>query len=156
MSEYNTHEKDQYYMELALAMADYAASIGEVPVGAVIVDQDGELISQAYNRTITDNDPSAHAEIVALRAAGQKKANYRLNDLCLYVTLEPCIMCLGAIFHARIARLVYAAADPKTGACGGFANVAAMPGFNHHTQIQGGVLARQSANLLKEFFKKRR
>lgn len=149
-------QKDIEHMQLALLMAKQAAQLGEVPVGAVIIDQNDLVISQAYNRTIMDHDSSAHAEINAIRLAGQSLANYRLNNLRLYVTLEPCLMCLGAIFHARIAEVIYAATDPKTGACGGFVDIATTSGLNHHTHIRGGVLADQSANLLREFFRQRR
>lgn len=149
-------QTDIQFMQMALTMAQQAASLGEVPVGAVIVDQNDQVISQAYNRTIMDCDPSAHAEIIALRLAAKNLANYRLNNLRIYVSLEPCLMCLGAIFHARIAEIIYAATDPKTGACGGFADLANVPGLNHHASIRGGVLAEDSANLLRDFFRQRR
>lgn len=149
-------DMDYKNMQIALDLANQAAAIGEVPVGAVIFDRDNQIIAKAYNRTIVDSDPSAHAEILAMRQAGAKLSNYRLNGLRLYVTLEPCLMCLGAIFHARIAELIYAAKDPKTGACGGFKDLASLSGLNHHTSIKGGIMANQSAELLRNFFKARR
>jgi tRNA(adenine34) deaminase len=147
-------EQDTHFMQLALAQAANACAIDEVPVGAVLV-ADGEVIATGYNRVITDHDPSAHAEIVALRAAGTSLQNYRLPDTTLYVTLEPCPMCLAALFHARVARVVYGASDAKTGACGGSVDLSTLA-INHHTAIEGGVLADECAATLQAFFKARR
>ncbi|HYG42847.1 MAG TPA: tRNA adenosine(34) deaminase TadA [Bordetella sp.] len=143
-------------MALALQQAESAWRIGEVPVGAVVVDAQGQVLGTGYNRTITDNDPTAHAEIVALRAAARHLANYRLPGLSLYVTLEPCVMCIGAMLHARLARVVYGASDPKTGACGSVLDVGAVVRLNHHTTITGGVLAEPSGDMLRRFFRERR
>lgn len=145
----------EYYMRKALMLAQQAFDEGEVPVGAVVVDAHGDIIGRGYNRVIALNDMSAHAEIQALRAAAQHRGNYRLNDCVLYVTLEPCLMCLGAILHARLQRLVYASADPKTGACGGACACHQLQ-INHHTQVSSGVLAPQATALLKAFFQARR
>jgi tRNA(adenine34) deaminase len=149
-------EIDAGFMALALAQARLAGEIGEVPVGAIVVDAEGRLIGAGYNRTIIDSDPSAHAEIVALRAAAKSVGNYRLPGARLYVTLEPCIMCIGAMLHARLAHVVYGAADPKTGACGSVLDIGAVAQLNHHTHIAGGVLAEPCGQLLKDFFKARR
>jgi tRNA(adenine34) deaminase len=146
---------DDDFMRLALAQAERAGSTGEVPVGALVVFQ-GEVIGAGYNRPIADSDPSAHAEINALRAAAQRLGNYRLPGCELYVTLEPCAMCSGAIQHARIGRLVYGAQDPKTGACGSVLDLFGNPQLNHHTKVVGGVLADESARLLRSFFAARR
>lgn len=142
-------------MRLALAAAKQASHLGEVPVGAVLV-RDGELIATGFNRPIGQHDPSAHAEITALRAAAQSLANYRLPGCTLYVTLEPCVMCAGAMMHARLARVVYGAADPKTGACGSVVNLFAEEKLNHHTSITGGVLATECSTMLSDFFAERR
>jgi tRNA(adenine34) deaminase len=142
-------------MELALAEAQRAWAAGEVPVGAVVV-KDGEVIATGYNQPIGSHDPTAHAEIVALRAAAEKLGNYRLPGCELYVTLEPCVMCSGAMMHARLARVVYAALDPKTGACGSVTNLFAEDRLNHHTEVVGGVLAEQASAMLKGFFAERR
>ena len=142
-------------MQLALDQARLAWERGEVPVGAVVV-KDGEVISTGFNQPIGGHDPTAHAEIVALRAAAEKLGNYRLPGCELYVTLEPCIMCSGAMMHARLARVVYAALDPKTGACGSVVNLFGEPRLNHHTQVSGGVLADEASALLKSFFAERR
>lgn len=147
---------DSDWMALALQQAESAWRIGEVPVGAVVVDAQGQVLGTGYNRTITDNDPTAHAEIVALRAAARHLANYRLPGLSLYVTLEPCVMCIGAMLHARLARVVYGASDPKTGACGSVLDVGAVVRLNHHTTITGGVLAEPSGDMLRRFFRERR
>lgn len=141
-------------MRLALAQASNALAINEVPVGAVLV-ANNEVIATGYNRVITDHDPSAHAEIVALRAAGRVLANYRLPATTLYVTLEPCPMCLAALFHARVERVVYGASDAKTGACGGNIDLSGLA-INHHTTIEGGVVADECASTLQAFFKARR
>jgi tRNA(adenine34) deaminase len=146
---------DPQYMELALAEARRAWDQGEVPVGAVVV-MDGEVIATGYNQPIGSHDPSAHAEIVALRAAAAKLGNYRLPGCELYVTLEPCAMCSGAMMHARLARVVYAAVDPKTGACGSVLDLFAEERLNHHTEVVGGVLAEEASTMLKGFFAERR
>jgi tRNA(adenine34) deaminase len=146
---------ESHYMELALAEAQRAWAAGEVPVGAVVV-KDGEVIATGYNQPIGSHDPTAHAEIVALRAAAEKLGNYRLPGCELYVTLEPCVMCSGAMMHARLARVVYAALDPKTGACGSVTNLFAEDRLNHHTEVVGGVLAEQASAMLKGFFAERR
>jgi len=147
---------DARMMQLALAQARAAMEIGEVPVGAVVVDAAGEVVASGYNRTIIDHDPTAHAEIVALRAAARALGNYRLPGLSLYVTLEPCVMCMGAMMHARLARVVYGATDPKTGACGSVLDVAGIPRINHHTHVSGGVLAEPCGDILRRFFRQRR
>ena len=142
-------------MHAALVEAMLAAEGGEVPIGAVAVF-DGELIARGQNRVLRDVDPTAHAEIVALRAAAQALSNYRLTGCTLYVTLEPCAMCAGAMIHARIDRLVYAAADPKAGACGSVLSVLNHPQLNHRMQVEQGIGAEESAELLREFFCERR
>nr|WP_267874231.1 tRNA adenosine(34) deaminase TadA [Massilia sp. HP4] len=143
------------YMALALAQAQLAWDRGEVPVGAVVV-KDGEVIATGFNQPISGHDPTAHAEIVALRAAAEKLGNYRLPGCELYVTLEPCIMCSGAMMHARLAKVVYAATDPKTGACGSVVNLFDEQKLNHHTQVVGGVMAPEASAMLKAFFVERR
>ena len=147
---------DESFMSLAIAQAEAAWRVGEVPVGAVVVDAQGHVLGTGYNRTITDSDPTAHAEIVALRAAAQHLDNYRLPGLNLYVTLEPCVMCIGAMLHARLARVVYGASDPKTGACGSVLDVGAVERLNHHTTVIGGVLAEPCGDMLRRFFRERR
>ena len=147
---------DESFMSLAMQQAEAAWRIGEVPVGAVVVDGQGNVLGVGYNRTIIDSDPTAHAEIVALRAAAQHLDNYRLPGLTLYVTLEPCVMCIGAMLHARLARVVYGATDPKTGACGSVLDVGAVDRLNHHTTVIGGVLAEPCGNMLRQFFRERR
>ncbi len=142
-------------MQLALEQARLAWDQGEVPVGAVVV-KDGEVIAVGYNQPIGSHDPTAHAEIVALRAAADKLGNYRLPGCELYVTLEPCIMCSGAMMHARLARVVYGAPDPKTGACGSVLNLFGHATLNHHTGVEGGVMAHEASSLLKAFFAQRR
>ena len=146
---------DEEFMRAALALARQAAQEGEVPVGAVVV-KDGAVIGRGYNRPVSRHDPAGHAEIVALRDAAQALRNYRLRDCALYVTLEPCAMCAGAIIHARIGRLVYGAPDPKTGACGSVVNLFGEERLNHHAQVTGGVLAEDAGRLLQEFFAARR
>jgi tRNA(adenine34) deaminase len=143
------------FMQLALAQAQHAWTAGEVPVGAVVV-KDGELIAVGYNQPIGRHDPTAHAEIVALRAAAEKLGNYRLPGCELFVTLEPCVMCSGAMMHARLARVVYGAADPKTGACGSVLNLFEQEQLNHHTELVGGVLADEASAMLRGFFAERR
>lgn len=146
---------DLDFMQFALALAREAAAAGEVPVGAVVV-KDGVIVGRGMNRPIAGHDPSAHAEIAALRDAGYRLQNYRLADCTLYVTLEPCAMCVGAMLHARVARVVFGAPDPKTGACGSVVNLFAEEKLNHHATVEGGVLAAESAALLREFFAARR
>ncbi len=147
---------DETFLRAAIEQAQLAAEAGEVPVGAVIVSADGAVLALGGNRVIRDNDPTAHAEMIAMRAAGQALKNYRLEGCTLYVTLEPCAMCAGAMIHARIARLVYGAADPKAGAAGSVLQVLNHPQLNHQMQITGGVLAEECGNLLREFFRQRR
>ena len=142
-------------MQLALQLAQAAAQAGEVPVGAIIV-KDGVVIGRGGNAPIGNHDPTAHAEIVAMREAAKHLGNYRLIDCTLYVTLEPCAMCCGAIQHARITRLVYGASDPKTGACGSIINIMAEPKLNHHTKVIDGVLAEECGAVLTDFFRQRR
>jgi tRNA(adenine34) deaminase len=142
-------------MLLALELASRAQAAGEVPVGAVVV-LDGKIIGRGYNAPISRNDPTAHAEMMALRDAAQNIGNYRLVGCELFVTLEPCLMCAGAIMHARIARLVYGASDPKTGACGSVMNAFADPRLNHHTEVKIGVLADECGLMLSDFFAMRR
>ena len=146
---------DERFMRAALELAQQAGAAGEVPVGAVVV-KDGEIIGRGYNRPISASDPTGHAEIVALREASAKLGNYRLGGCELYVTLEPCVMCSGAIFHARVSRVVYGAADPKTGASGSVVDLYSDTRLNHHATITGGVLAADAAALLQRFFAERR
>ncbi|MBK6958610.1 MAG: tRNA adenosine(34) deaminase TadA [Nitrosomonas sp.] len=148
-------DNDSQFMLVALELAQQAQAIGEVPVGAVVV-QNGIIVGRGHNRPITSDDPTAHAEIMAMRDAGSNLVNYRLQDCTLYVTLEPCVMCIGAIFHARIQRLVYAATDPKTGACGSVIDLPAETRLNHHLQVAAGILAPEASALLKQFFAQRR
>ena len=148
-------EMDLGSMREALAEAKAAASEGEVPVGAIVV-AGGEIIAHGHNRSETDNDPSAHAEIVALREAARTTGNYRLTDATLYVTLEPCAMCMGALVQARIERLVFGAYDPKAGAAGSAIDLSGSPSFNHRFEINGGVLAEECGAVLKAFFESRR
>lgn len=149
-------DSDRALMEQALACAREAVAAGEVPVGAVIADATGAVVARAANAPIARSDASAHAEILALRAAGRAAGNYRLPGCVLYVTLEPCAMCVGALVHARVARIVYGAADPKTGACGSVFDLASSPKMNHRIEVVGGVLAEQCGALLKQFFTARR
>lgn len=146
---------DEYAMRIALDQAHNAWLVGEVPVGAVIMRQ-GQVIATGYNRPITTHDPTAHAELVALRHAAQLLENYRLPECELYVTLEPCAMCAMALMHARIGRVVFGAWDPKTGAAGSVVDLFAQTQLNHHTRVQGGVLAEACGRLLKDFFAERR
>jgi tRNA(adenine34) deaminase len=146
---------DTRFMRIALAAAAEASRRDEVPVGAVVV-ADGAIVGQGFNAPISTHDPSAHAEIAALRDAAARLGNYRLPGCDLYVTLEPCAMCAGAIMQARIRRLVFGAPDPKTGACGGVVNLFAEPRLNHHTTVLGGVLAEECGALRKQFFAGRR
>jgi len=146
---------DEQYMRVALELANQGLILGEVPVGAVVV-KNGEILGRGFNAPISRHDPSGHAEMMALRDAAQRLGNYRLVDCELFVTLEPCLMCAGAIMHARIARLVYGANDPKTGACGSVLNVFAEKRLNHHTAVSGGVLAQECGGMLSSFFAMRR
>lgn len=142
-------------MRIALELARQAQDNGEVPVGAAIV-RNGIIVGRGYNCSITSADPTAHAEVMAMRDAGNHLANYRLLGCTLYVTLEPCAMCIGAMFHARIQRLVYAATDPKTGACGSVIDLPSETRLNHHVQVTAGVMAYEASALLKQFFVQRR
>ena len=146
---------DSSWMQRALELAQQAEACGEVPVGAVII-KDDQLIAEGYNQPITRHDASAHAEIIALRAAGEALANYRLPETTIYVTLEPCAMCVGALIHARVSRVVYGATDPKTGALGGAFDLLAKETHNHRFDITAGVLEQQSRELLQAFFRSRR
>lgn len=146
---------DEDCMREALALARKAEVEGEVPVGAVVV-ADGVIVGRGHNHPVGAHDPTAHAEVVALRDAAAQLGNYRLGGCTLYATLEPCMMCVGAMFHARIARVVYGTADPKTGACGSVVNPFLEDRLNHHATVDGGVLAVECANLLKRFFAARR
>jgi tRNA(adenine34) deaminase len=146
---------DRAFMARALELAREAAAAGEVPVGAVIV-KSGDIIAEGWNRPIITNDPTGHAEIVALRAAGLALDTYRLVDTTLYVTLEPCAMCAGAMVHARVRRLVYGATDPRAGAAGSVFNVVQNPALNHRIECRGGVLAEECGTLLRDFFAARR
>jgi len=148
--------RDQELMQEAMAEARAAETAGEVPVGAIIVSAAGDVIARGSNRVLRDSDPTAHAEIVALRAAGAALGNYRLLGCTLYSTLEPCSMCAGAILHARIARLVYAAADPKAGACGSVIAVINHPALNHRVELVNGVLAEECGKMLTDFFRAKR
>lgn len=146
---------DAAFMQLALEQARHAWDLGEVPVGAVVV-KDGVVIASGYNQPIGRHDPTAHAEIMALRAAAELLGNYRLPGCELYVTLEPCVMCSGAMLHARLARVVFGASDPKTGACGSVLNLFEQERLNHQTALAGGVLADECGALLRGFFAERR
>ena len=148
-------ELDRQFMQQALSQAQLAAAAGEVPVGAVLV-RDGQIISTGFNQPITNSDPSAHAEMMALRAAAQSESNYRLPSTTLYVTLEPCTMCAGAMLHARVERVVFGATDPKTGAAGSVLNVFSEKQINHQTQIEGGIMGEECGQVLRDFFKERR
>jgi tRNA(Arg) A34 adenosine deaminase TadA len=151
----SANENDEAYLRKAIAEANDSEANGEVPVGAVVIHQN-KIIGRGQNRVLRDNDPTAHAEIVALRQAGLYLRNYRLEDCTLYVTLEPCAMCAGAILHARIARLVYAAPDPKAGACGSVLSVMNHPQLNHKVEVVPNLLAEECGTLLTAFFRKRR
>ncbi|WP_397390232.1 tRNA adenosine(34) deaminase TadA [Polynucleobacter sp.] len=148
-------ELDRQFMQQALSQAKLAAAAGEVPVGAVLV-RDGQIISTGFNQPITNSDPSAHAEMMALRAAAHGESNYRLPGTTLYVTLEPCTMCAGAMLHARVERVVFGAADPKTGAAGSVLNVFSEKQINHQTQVEGGIMGEECGQVLRDFFKERR
>ncbi len=152
--EYAQHT-DEYFMRLAMEQARLAWQAGEVPVGAILV-REGAIIGAGFNAPITLNDPTAHAEVQALRAAGLHERNYRLPHTTLYVTIEPCSMCAGALMHARVARVVYGAADPKTGVCGSVIDLFAEPRLNHHAAVTSGVLAEECGQLMSDFFAMRR
>ncbi|NKI70176.1 tRNA adenosine(34) deaminase TadA [Collimonas pratensis] len=147
--------RDAIYMQQAISQARNAWALGEVPVGALIV-KNGQIIATGFNQPIGNHDPTAHAEIMALRAAATILGNYRLPGCEMYVTLEPCAMCAGAMLHARLARVVYGASDPKTGACGSVLNLFEQEKLNHHTELTAGVMAEECGTLLKEFFAERR
>jgi len=153
MTEFNAADRE--HMLLALAQARSAEAQGEVPVGAIIV-KDDQIIARGHNRNIMDHDPSAHAEVVAIRSAATLLNNHRLTGTTLYVTLEPCAMCLGAMLHARVERLVYGACDPNAGAAGSVIDLSAEAQFNHSIQVDGGLLEDECAQILKVFFKARR
>ncbi|MBU3636580.1 tRNA adenosine(34) deaminase TadA [Polynucleobacter sp. es-MAR-4] len=148
-------ELDRQFMQQALDQAKRAAVAGEVPVGAVLV-RDGQVISTGFNQPISNSDPSAHAEMMALRAAALEESNYRLPGTTLYVTLEPCTMCAGAMLHARVDRVVFGAPDPKTGAAGSVLNVFSEKQINHQTQVEGGIMSEECGQILRDFFKERR
>lgn len=143
-------------MQRALELASEAEQAGEVPVGALLLDTQGVLLAEGHNRPIARHDPTAHAEIDCLRRAGERLQNYRLTGTTLYVTLEPCVMCAGAILHARVARVVFGAYDPKAGAAGSHNDFLIRPGLNHQPRVDGGVLQEQCAQQLKAFFRRRR
>jgi len=151
------NEADYGWMRQALALADRAMlEDDEIPVGALLVGADGQLLAEGWNRNISERDPSAHAEIVAMRRAGERLDNHRLLGTTLYVTLEPCAMCAMAMVHARVARVVYAASDPKTGACGSVFDLLADPRHNHGVQVQGGLLADEAGQRLTGYFRAKR
>ncbi|AMD00608.1 tRNA adenosine(34) deaminase TadA [Halomonas chromatireducens] len=147
---------DEFYMHRALDQAREGLAAGEVPVGAVVVDAAGEIVGAGYNAPVSCHDPSAHAEVRALRDAGARLGNYRLDGCTLFVTLEPCLMCTGAIIQARLARVVYGAAEPRTGMVESKANLFVQPWHNHRVQVEGGLLATRVSQLLKAFFEARR
>ena len=148
-------ELDHQFMQQALDQAKLAALAGEVPVGAVLV-RDGQVISTGFNQPISKSDPSAHAEMMAIRTAALDESNYRLPGTTLYVTLEPCTMCAGAMLHARVERVVFGAIDPKTGAAGSVLNVFLNKQINHQTQVEGGIMGEECGQILRDFFKERR
>ena len=147
--------KDEKWMQIAISEANLAQSKDEIPVGAVLI-QNNELIAKAHNQPISHNDPTAHAEIQVLRIAAKQQSNYRLVGSTIYVTLEPCVMCLGAMMHARIKRIVFGASDPKTGVCGSCVNLTSETFFNHSIEVLGGILEKESKEILQSFFKLRR
>ena len=152
----NRENQHEFWMRQALQQAELAASVGEVPVGAVLVDANNQLLAAGHNSPIIKHDPTAHAEIVVLREAAQRLGNYRLVDTALYVTLEPCVMCVGAMIHARVNRLVYGATEHKTGAIESRVNLLEQALFNHQIDVQAGVLATPCADILSDFFRRRR
>ena len=147
--------EDEKWMKIAISEANLAINKGEIPVGAVLI-QDGKLIAKAHNQPILNHDPTAHAEVEVLRKAGKKLKNYRLSRSTLYVSLEPCAMCLGAIMHARVERVVFGASDPKSGVCGSCINLSKEKIFNHEILLLGGVLEDECRKILQKFFKERR
>jgi len=147
---------DLFYMAIALEEAEKAAQIDEVPVGAVLVDRDGEIIAKAHNQTITRCDPSAHAEMLALRMGALRMANYRLPGATIYATIEPCVMCMGAIIHARLSRIVYGACDPKWGGAGSLYNFASDERLNHNLEVVSGVCNNEAGNIIRSFFRNKR
>ena len=149
------YSTDEHWMQHALSLADRAEQEGEVPVGAVLI-KDNEIIAEGWNHPIAEHDPTAHAEIMALRAGARKIENYRLIDTTLYVTLEPCVMCAGAIIHARVGKVVFGASDPKTGAAGSLFDILGTEKLNHKVQVEGNVLEQECAEKLKSFFQSRR
>jgi len=149
-------ERDENFMRMALEEARKAGERGEVPVGTVIVDEQQKILAAAGNNSIGGSDPAGHAEMVALRAAGQKTGNYRLLNTALYVTIEPCVMCAGAMVHARVGRLVYGASDPKAGGVVSCYQVGRDGKLNHQLNVEGGILAEECAELLTSFFKRKR
>ena len=149
------NEADLQFMREALLLAEQGGNVGEVPVGAVVV-KGGQIVGRGFNQPIGSHDPTAHAEVMALRDAAHNIGNYRLPDATLYVTVEPCAMCAGAIQHARITRVVYGAREPKTGACGSVVDLFAEPRLNHHAHVEGGVMAEESAARIAAFFQRRR
>jgi tRNA(adenine34) deaminase len=151
----DSEEQDRVFMRRAIELAREAELAGEVPVGAVLV-KGGVIVGEGWNRPISTHDPSAHAEMIAMRAAAQALENYRLLDTTLYVTLEPCAMCAGAMVHARVSRLVYAATDPRAGAAGSIFNILQHTALNHRVECEGGVMAEECGGVLREFFLKRR
>ena len=149
--------RDERWMRRAFELADHAErEFGEIPVGAVVVGPDGRVVGEGWNRNIVDHDPTAHAEIMAMREAGQRLRNHRLPGCTLYVTLEPCAMCAMALVHARLSRLVYAASDPKTGACGSVFDLVADPRHNHRVSVMPGVLAPEASRRLTNYFRAKR
>ena len=151
----NQAELDRQFMEQAIEQAKLAALAGEVPVGAVMV-REGNVLARAFNKPISNHDPSAHAEMLALREAALVEENYRLPGTTLYVTLEPCAMCSGAMLHARVDRIVYGASDPKTGAAGSVLDIFASKQINHQTSVEGGIMGDECGQVLRNFFKERR
>ncbi len=151
----NQAELDRQFMEQAIEQAKMAALAGEVAVGSIVV-RDGKVLARAFNKPIADHDPSAHAEMLALREAALTEENYRLPGATLYVTLEPCAMCSGAMLHARVGRVVYGASDPKTGAAGSVFNLFSSKQINHQTTVEGGILGDECGQVLRHFFKERR
>ena len=146
---------DEHFMRHALALAEKAAANGEVPVGAVVV-RDGEIIGEGFNCPISTNDPTAHAEVIALRNAARRTDNYRLPDTTLYVTVEPCTMCAGAMVHARVYRVVYGTSEPKAGVASSNMELFSLPHFNHHVSCEGGVLQEECSAVMRVFFRERR
>jgi tRNA(adenine34) deaminase len=149
-------ERDELFMGLAAEEAEKGYARAEVPVGAVLVGADGEILSREHNKPISSNDPTGHAEILAIRSASARAGNYRLPETTLYVTLEPCAMCVGAMIHARVRRLVFGAPDPRSGAAGSVLDLTGVEGFNHRIDVTGGVLAERCAEILRRFFRQRR